>query len=70
MPKKTTNAKLWTFTAEDRAAARALAARLPDRLFDAHVHLYEQAHVSPRGPLIRTGPATAGVDAWRRSVGK
>ena len=70
MPGKTKEANAWTFTAEDRIAARELAARLPDQLFDAHAHLYELAHVSPSGPLIRTGPATAGVDVWRRWVGK
>ena len=49
---------------------RELAARLPGRLFDVHVHLYEQAHVSPSTPLIRSGPAKAGVDVWRRCLGK
>jgi glutamate-1-semialdehyde 2,1-aminomutase len=70
LSEKTKNARPWSFTAEDRIAARELGARLPDRLFDAHAHLYESAHVSPGGPLIRTGPATAGVDAWRRFLGR
>ncbi len=70
MAKKTANANLWTFTAEDRAVARELSAQLPDRLFDAHMHLYEQAQVSPTNLLIRAGPAKAGVDVWRRYLGR
>jgi glutamate-1-semialdehyde 2,1-aminomutase len=50
--------------------AREIAARLPDRLFDAHVHVYDQSHVSPSAEFIRIGPATASVDVWRRWVGK
>ena len=57
-------------TAADRAAARTLAGRLPAQLFDAHVHLYAHEHVSPRGPLIQTGPSRAGAAAWRRCLGQ
>jgi len=57
-------------TAADRAAARALAGRLPEQLFDAHVHLYAREHVSPRGPLVETGPVRAGAAVWRRCLGR
>lgn len=70
MPTKTPSADLWTFTGDDRAVARTLAARLPGQLFDAHAHLYELTHVAPSNPLIQSGPAKAGADVWRRCLGQ
>ncbi|HPM81657.1 MAG TPA: aminotransferase class III-fold pyridoxal phosphate-dependent enzyme [Candidatus Anammoximicrobium sp.] len=70
MPKKTPTADLWTFTAEDRAVARTLATRLPGQLFDAHAHLYEQAHIGPGIALIQSGPVTAGAGVWHRCLGQ
>jgi len=70
MPTNAFPANLWTFTAEDRAIARTLATRLPEQLFDAHVHLYEQGHISPSHLLIQSGPVAAGADVWRRCLGQ
>ncbi len=70
MSTRTPPANLWTFTAEDRAVARTLAARLPEQLFDAHAHLYEPGHISPSHALIESGPASAGADVWRRCLGQ
>jgi len=60
----------WTFTEEDQNLAGEIVDRLPDQLFDAHVHLYAQAHISPAPAVVRGGPMQAGVDEWSLRLGQ
>jgi glutamate-1-semialdehyde 2,1-aminomutase len=61
----------WTWTAGDEAAAAALRARLPDRLFDAHAHLYRSRDIGTAAvALEQQGPSVAGAAVWREHVGR
>ena len=56
----------WTFSQVDRQAAEELRAFLPDRVFDAHAHLYRIADLhAEASPLYAQGPQEAGVEVWR-----
>jgi glutamate-1-semialdehyde 2,1-aminomutase len=61
---------MWTFTGEDEATAKAIGERLPERLFDAHAHLYEQAHISPLPEFVRAGPERVGTKTWVEYLGR
>ncbi|MBN1642028.1 MAG: aminotransferase class III-fold pyridoxal phosphate-dependent enzyme [Anaerolineae bacterium] len=56
----------WTFNEVDRHAAEALQSFLPERVFDAHAHLYRAAdlHVDASS-LFAQGPQEVGVEVWR-----
>lgn len=61
----------WTFSDEDSALfARAVAPLLPDRIFDAHAHLYRHAHYGPGGPppLFAATPAEVGLGRYTSDV--
>ena len=59
----------WTTTEEDRAAAAELAARIPRRVFDAHMHLYDIQHFPRLSPMLECGPERVGLAEWRELVG-
>jgi hypothetical protein len=42
----------WKTTEVDRQATAELASRIPPRIFDAHMHLYDVAHFPRLGPLL------------------
>jgi glutamate-1-semialdehyde 2,1-aminomutase len=61
----------WEFADPDRELfARELESFVPDRIFDAHAHLYARAHFPQTGAphLVATGPAVAGFDAYRQRM--
>ena len=60
----------WAFTDADDSVSRSVRARLPDRLFDVHMHPYRRRDVRPVSPIISEGPATAGLPEWRTFVGR
>jgi hypothetical protein len=56
-------------TKADLALARALQQRLPDRLFDVHMHPYRRRDVRPAATVLKAGPARAGLAVWQRCLG-
>src|SRR6476619_4941992 len=58
----------WTFTdADQEFVARHVAPFLPDKIFDAHAHLFCHAHYAP-GTLpahLQGTPAVMGLDVYR-----
>jgi glutamate-1-semialdehyde 2,1-aminomutase len=62
----------WQCNDADQAVfARTIAPFLPDRIFDAHVHLYRHAHYGTAGPppLFAATPAEVGLAQYRADVG-
>lgn len=58
----------WEYTDADREfVARAIVPYLPDRIFDAHAHLFRSAHFAEGAlpPSLEGLPATVGVDLYR-----
>ncbi|PKO22928.1 MAG: class III aminotransferase [Chloroflexi bacterium HGW-Chloroflexi-1] len=61
----------WTYSELDRKTAQELAAFLPDRIFDAHAHLYRVANLNlPQPGFLTTGPQEATIEVWREHVGR
>ena len=60
----------WQWTDADRATAEGVQGRLPDRVFDAHAHLYRRADFHSRSTFVGDGPEEAGLDTWRQRVGR
>ncbi len=61
----------WTFTDQDKRIAGGLQRLLPERLFDAHAHLYRIEDVKLTSQSVWSeGPAEVNVDLWRDHVGK
>lgn len=60
----------WQVTDRDRALwERELAAFVPPRVFDAHVHLYAQSHFHGSPPaLCAEGPASVGWQEFQRQM--
>jgi len=69
MKKKSEIPTGWRLISADKALASELRARLPDRLFDVHMHPYRRADIRPPIPFLQAGPAKAGYAAWRKYVG-
>ncbi|MFC1452007.1 aminotransferase class III-fold pyridoxal phosphate-dependent enzyme [Verrucomicrobiota bacterium] len=59
----------WDFTAADADLAAVLRERVPERVFDAHMHLYAVEHIDPCPAFVRWGPERADLGAWRRYMG-
>ncbi len=56
----------WTFNGVDRQAAQELQSFLPDRVFDAHAHLYHAADLCVEASsLYAQGPQEVGIEVWR-----
>jgi glutamate-1-semialdehyde 2,1-aminomutase len=65
----------WTYCDLDRNLAEELGSFIPERVFDAHAHLYRAASVQESKPgLFAQGPQVVTADVWRehieRQVGK
>jgi glutamate-1-semialdehyde 2,1-aminomutase len=61
----------WTFDDLDRRIAAELQGFLPDRLCDAHAHLYRTSSLNLAGPSLWTeGPEVVDVAAWREHIGR
>jgi len=59
----------WEFTELDARAANELGGFIPQRIFDAHAHLYRLADLSvPAGSFLAEGLAEVTVDEWRRRL--
>ncbi len=61
----------WTFTDTDDEVARELDSFLPERIFDAHAHIYRVDYLnsgleSPN--VLVDGPADITVDLWRERI--
>jgi len=55
----------WDFTASEKELAAELADWLPQRVFDAHAHLYRRPDLGPStGGVLAAGPQEAGTAAW------
>lgn len=61
----------WTFTEADRAfVALHVEPYLPDRIFDAHAHLFSQKHY-PEGNVpafLKNAPIDLGLDVYREAM--
>jgi len=60
----------WTFTEVDDALSKKLQARVPERIFDFHAHVYRREHIRPPVPHLACGPQEGGYQAWREHVGR
>lgn len=61
----------WQLRDEDRAVFnRTVEPFLPDRIFDAHAHLYRHSHYGPAGPppLFRATPAVVGLARFTQDI--
>lgn len=61
----------WQLSDDDQALfARTIAPLLPDRIFDAHAHLYRHAHYGEPGPppLFAGTPAEVGLERFERDI--
>ncbi len=59
----------WEFTELDGKAAEQLSGFIPERIFDAHAHLYRLADLSvAEGSFMAEGLAEVTVDEWRRRL--
>lgn len=62
----------WQVTDRDRELwDRELESFVPPRIFDAHLHLYEQNHLQGQPPaLCAEGPPSAGWSEFQRQIGQ
>ncbi|MHB8897592.1 MAG: aminotransferase class III-fold pyridoxal phosphate-dependent enzyme [Thermoguttaceae bacterium] len=60
----------WALAEYELAAAEQLQARLPERVFDAHAHIYRLADLPSPPPLVAGGPLQVHLDHWRVAVGE
>src|SRR5688500_5713746 len=62
----------WQVTDRDRELwDRELELFVPPRIFDAHLHLYEQGHFRGQPPaLCDEGPISAGWSEYQRQIGQ
>ena len=64
-------AKNWDWSDADADVAKTLQQQLPDRVFDAHAHLYRTADLGAEpSALFAAGPATVDVAQWRSHLGR
>ena len=60
----------WHQTDADRSLLAELVDRLPERIADAHAHIYRTAHMDPVPDFLQPpGPADSGVEEWRAHTG-
>ena len=60
----------WHQTEADRSLLAELVGRLPERIADAHAHIYRTAHMDPVPDFLQLpGPADSGVEEWRAHTG-
>ena len=60
----------WRQTEADRSLLAALVDRIPERIADAHAHLYRTAHMDPVPAFMQPpGPADSRVAEWRAHTG-
>lgn len=56
----------WTFTDLDERVAQEFQTFLPERVFDAHAHVYRVADLNLEGSsLFLEGPPEVGINVWR-----
>lgn len=61
----------WTYTDRDAKTARELQDFLPEKVFDAHTHIYRVADLNlPVPGLSSQGPPEVGVEVWREHSGR
>jgi predicted TIM-barrel fold metal-dependent hydrolase len=61
----------WSFTDADRDfVARQVEPYLPDRIFDAHAHLFSQNHYAPAAvpAHLKDAPVDLGIDVYRNQI--
>lgn len=61
---------VWTLADHERAAAQQLQTRLPERVFDAHAHIYRVADLSAAPALGAAGPHEVSLEHWRQALGQ
>ena len=61
----------WNFTDVDKRIADEVSSFLPERVFDAHAHLYTIEHVAPSpSGFFTEGPPVVSIPTWREYLGK
>lgn len=60
----------WLMTAADQQTARQLQSRLPESLFDVHMHVYRRDDLATQDPFFRNGPDHADLAHWRQCIGE
>ena len=54
----------WNYNELDRGITEELQQFLPDRIFDAHAHIYRVADLSAKSEFEAEGPGEITVDVW------
>ena len=60
----------WTFTEVDRRISKELSDFLPERIFDAHAHLYRLADLNSSAQFLNDRPGDVSIDTWRERLGR
>lgn len=60
----------WAFSGVDERVAMELAEFLPERIFDAHAHIYRLSDLHSTDRFFIDGPKLVCLDAWRERVGR
>ena len=63
--------KIWNYTATGRKLSKELQKLIPEKVFDAHAHLYGVKDLDvPREHLFKQNPAEVAVAVWCRKMEK
>lgn len=62
--------KNWDYTKTDRELSKELQKFIPEKVFDAHAHLYRVKDLPSPGEYLKQGPDEATVALWRRRLEK
>lgn len=60
----------WDWTENDQRAAESFQGQLPERIFDAHVHLYDPGKLGDHSRNVLNSGPVATYDAWEKHVGR
>jgi len=60
----------WTFNELDKKIAEEIAPFLPERIFDAHAHIWRLSDWNHKEHVFMEGPEVADYDVWHRYVGR
>ena len=58
----------WKFNETDRLVLEELRDFLPERVFDAHTHLWSSAAMGEAGGSVFHGPPEVTLDVWRQCM--
>ena len=60
----------WTFNELDKKITEEISSFLPERIFDAHAHIWRLSDWNHKKHVFLEGPEIVGYDVWQRYVGR